>query len=279
MDYTELIVTIAGDTDSGRDITIAELAEAGYDSFEETENGLKAYIRCDNFDEKKLEGLLVLNNSRYTGSVITHSMLKTMDWNEEWEKYYEPVSVGEFCHIRAAFHSSPGSFKHEIIIQPKMSFGTGHHETTWMVINAMQKTGFSGKEVLDMGCGTGVLAILSSKLGAKKVTAVDIDEWAVKNTKENAEVNLVPGLIILEGDIGVLDPAANYDIIFANITRNVLAEYIPIFSDIMNEDGLLFTSGFYLEDLDDIINFSEKAGLGFVSSDTKNRWTMALFKK
>lgn len=279
MDYTELIVNISGDTDSGRDITVAELAGMGFESFEETANGVKAYIRNDKFDEKIIYSLIVLNNSEFKGSGTSFSRIETVNWNQEWENNYDPVSVGDFCHIRAAFHNSSENFKHEIIIQPKMSFGTGHHETTWLMINAMQNTVFSGKEVLDMGCGTGVLAILASKMGARHVTAIDIDDWSVQNANENATVNEISNIIIIHGDIGALDPSTKYDIILANITRNVLAEYIPSFSVRMADGGHLFTSGFYLEDLDAIRDYAAKAGLSYISADTGNRWTMALFKK
>lgn len=279
MDYTELILTISGDILTGREISVAELAELGFESFEETTGGIRAYIQCDKFDAKAIEKLIVLNNSEFKGSSFTHSRIRTTNWNQEWEKNYNPVSVGDFCHIRALFHPSPGGFRHELIIHPKMSFGTGHHETTWLMVEAMQNIDFSNRAVLDMGCGTGVLAILASRMGASSVTAVDIDDWAVENAKENREINNAASINIRAGDINVIEKGEKYDIILANITRNILLSYLSRFAALLETGGSLLMSGFYSEDLADIKDSASAAGLAFVNSNSKNRWTMALFKK
>lgn len=278
MDYIELIITVSGDVALGRDITLAQLAESGYESFEETDTGLKAYIPRHLFHKDPLEKLMILSDQGFTGSFFKYSEIETVNWNTEWENNYQPVSVGDFCHIRAIFHPSSGNFRHEIIIQPKMSFGTGHHETTWLMVESMQNISFTGKRVLDLGCGTGVLAILASLMGASSVTAVDIDEWSVENTKENIKTNNRTNISVIHGDINMIPHEALFDVILANITRNVLTQYMNRMAGMLGSDGLIVMSGFYTEDIDAITVSAVNAGMSPVTTAFRNRWATALFK-
>ena len=227
------------------DILIAELGELGFESFVENETGLLAYILKCEWRDGVLEDLFVCQNPNFEIS-WTSKEIEQQNWNAEWEKNFHPIKVGEKCMVRAPFHEAV-EVDYEIVIEPKMSFGTGQHETTHMRLQHILDTDFSGKSVLDMGCGTGVLAILAKKKGASEVEAIDIDEWCYLNTQENVERNDCTDIKVFQGDSSLLD-GKKYDVVLANINRNILLEDIPIYTTCLKKGGFLFLSGFYLED-------------------------------
>ena len=224
----------------------AMLMNDGFEGVWEKESEVMAYIEKNDYDDNKL--LELLEPFDIQPSQIKTNHVANLNWNEEWEKSYESVSVGDFCHIRATFHPAQIDFKHEIVIQPKMSFGTGHHDTTALVIESMAEHDFNNKTILDAGCGTGILAILAKKMGAKKVVAVDNSPWSVENTIENAQRNQVE-IECNEEDIYAYS-GEQFDIILANINRNINLENLKHYAAMLNADGLLILSGFFNHDSD-----------------------------
>jgi ribosomal protein L11 methyltransferase len=279
MIYTEVTITISGDITKGSGIAIAELAEAGFESFEEIPSGVTAWIPSPLFSEDEIRNLTVLTSSEFSGSEYSVKVIEEANWNFRWEENYPDVAIGNFCHIRAPFHQSSGSFRYEIVIEPKMSFGTGHHETTRLVAGAMETIDFRGKKVLDLGCGTGVLAILASMMGAEEITAADIDEWSVINSRENCIVNGCTNITVLHGDISIVPDKEVYDVILANITRNVLTDYMNHFARMLATDGFLITSGFYRSDLNIVSAAAARENLSLAGKMREKEWTMALFTK
>lgn len=255
------------------EILVAELGEVGFESFVEQDSGLLAYILKSEWNKDILGPLFILNNPDFE---ITWSYreIAQQNWNETWEKNFHPIRVGDKCMVRAPFHESEG-VPFDIVIEPKMSFGTGHHETTHMMLQHMLNEDFEGKTVLDMGCGTGVLAILAKMKGASLVEAVDIDEWCYLNSLENAERNQCD-IKVYQGDSALL-AGKKYDIILANINRNILLEDIPIYANCLQPGGLLFLSGFYLEDLNAISSKCGGYGLQFAKNLEKNNWISAKY--
>lgn len=228
-----------------REVAVAELAELGFDSFEETIDGLKAYILPPQFNADHLEATTLFQLEEVNVSYVT-SNLEPKNWNAEWEAQFDPIEVGGRLRIRAPFHAAvPGV--PEVIIQPQMSFGTGHHPTTHLMSEAVLDSEIEGKEVLDMGTGTGVLAILAQQRGASRVQAIDIDEWSVENTKENAERNQASGMDIRLGESDQI--SGQFDVILANINRNILADQMHVYASHLKPGGSLFLSGFYPEDV------------------------------
>lgn len=256
------------------DILIAELGELGFESFVENETGLLAYILKCEWRDGVLEDLFVCQNPNFEIS-WTSKEIEQQNWNAEWEKNFHPIKVGEKCMVRAPFHEAV-EVDYDIVIEPKMSFGTGHHETTHMMLQHILDTDFSGKSVLDMGCGTGVLAILAKKKGAAEVEAIDIDEWCYLNTQENVERNDCADIKVFQGDSSLLD-GKKYDAVLANINRNILLEDIPIYTTCLKKGGFLFLSGFYLEDLDAISSKCDAYGLEFEKNIEKNNWVAAKY--
>ncbi|MEO9510585.1 MAG: 50S ribosomal protein L11 methyltransferase [Flavobacteriaceae bacterium] len=251
------------------DILIAALGESGFESFVEEDTVLLAYILKSEWKEAILTDLFVLQNPDFQ---ITWSSkeIEQQNWNAEWEKNFHPIKVGNQCMVRAPFHHSE-EVEYDIVIEPKMSFGTGHHETTHMMMQHILNTDFKGKSVLDMGCGTGVLAILAKMKGATSVDAIDIDEWCYLNTQENIERNNCDTIAVFQGDSSLLVDK-KYDIILANINRNILLEDIPRYSNCLNADGALFLSGFYLGDLNVISSKCEAYNLEYEKKIEKNNW-------
>jgi len=263
--------------DPGRDILVAQLTELGYEGFLETETGLDAYVPQADFDLDALE--TIFSQLRTHGFFVYHtrSVQEDRNWNEEWEKNFDPVEVEDLCRIRAPFHDSVAGFRQELTIMPKMSFGTGHHSTTWMMVKLMMEQGVQSP-LLDMGCGTSVLAILALRLGATEVTAIDIDEWAYTNSLENVEMNTAGPVEVLQGDATLLE-GRHFATILANINRNVLLADIPVYARCMSAGGTLFLSGFYVHDLPDIKACAEASGFVMLRSLERMDWTAALFQK
>lgn len=273
MSYIELSLQI--DLDFA-EIMMAELAELGFESFIETEDGLEAYIQEDIFDDLAVKNLIETYAERTAISYSFKQMAK-QNWNEEWEKNFQPISIGKDIYVRADFHEPQDSYRYEIIITPKMSFGTGHHETTSMVMEHQLNIPHENKKVLDVGTGTGILAVLAEKLGASYVSAFDIDEWSVENTTENIGLNNTNKIEVRLGTIED-EPKDKYDIVLANINRNILLQQIPIYATFMAEGASLVISGFYESDIADIQVVAEKAGLKKVGQLSKNQWASVVFK-
>ena len=254
------------------EILIANLAEAGFESFEETDTQVLAYIPADDFNESTLP-------AGYEKPEI--EVIKDQNWNAVWESNYDPVLINEKVYIRAPFHESKDDVEYEIVINPKMAFGTAHHETTALMIEYLleMKSVIKSKTVLDMGCGTGVLAILSKLEGAGEITAIDNDTWSVESSKENADINNVPSVNVLLGDASTLPGEETFDLILANINKNILLNDMPAYEKSLKKNGHILFSGFYYSDLKDIKNQATSLGLIFEDFKTKNSWTAARFAK
>ena len=258
----------------GVEILIAELGYAGFESFVETETGVTAYVQKDEWYATILDDIQILNSEEFKID-FTYNEIEQTNWNEEWEKNFSPIVVDDICSVRAPFHEKPNT-QYDIIIEPKMSFGTGHHETTHMMIQHILKNDFTNKSVLDMGCGTGVLAILAEMKGAKPVDAIDYDNWCYLNSLENVERNNCENITVIEGDASVL-PGKNYDIIIANINRNILINDMQTYVACLNKGGLLFLSGFYNDDIPVIQETCEKYLLKFNEKMERNHWVALKF--
>lgn len=269
MDYIE--VTITGFRDLDPEIAMARLAGMGFESFSEVPGGFSAYIPDDQFEEDVVN-LWLIALQKEQGVQYQMTKIPRRNWNEEWERAYDPVVVEENCLVRAPFHKPGDGYLYDIVIEPKMSFGTAHHATTALMIGLMMKEDLAGSAVLDMGCGTGVLAILASKMGASKILAVDTDEWAYQNAIENVEKNGCHGVTVLRGDITAV-VVSQFDLIAANINRNVLLNDIPVYAGLLKPGGRLLMSGFYEEDIPQITEAAELAGLRHCLTKTMDRWT------
>lgn len=258
------------------EILLAELGLAGFESFVENEDGLTAYIPVEEFEPESLLGIHVLQSEEFDIS-YTSQEIKQVNWNAEWEKNFHPIIVDDFCSIRAPFHPKP-DVAYDIVIEPKMSFGTGHHATTHMMIQFLLKEELVGKNVLDMGCGTGILAILAEKRGAETVDAIDIDNWCFLNSRENIDRNGCEQISIYEGGAELLKDK-KYNIIIANINRNILLEDIKIYSRSLENNGILYLSGFYEKDIPVIREECEKHNLGYKEFLEREEWVALKFAK
>jgi ribosomal protein L11 methyltransferase len=262
--------------DPGADILLAELSDLPFESFEETEEGLKAYIRKSDWHEDLMGQVTLLHNPAFNISLDVRE-IPPENWNEKWETHFEPIEIGDRCRVRAPFHPEK-EVTYDIIIEPKMSFGTGHHETTYMMLSLLLERSPEGKTVLDMGCGTAVLAILAAMKGAAEVDAVDIDPWSFVNALENTERNGQERIRVYEGDSGAI-PSKKYDLILANINRNVLLADIPLYAEHLVEGGELLLSGFYESDVEVIRECCQTAGLVFTTRRIRNSWVALSFQK
>jgi len=251
------------------DILMAELGEAGFESFVENEGGVTAYIQKKDWSESILNNVAILSNDNFEINFQVKE-IKQENWNATWEENFNPIQIGDQCMIRAPFHEKP-KVKFDIVIEPKMSFGTGHHETTHMMLRYILDHNFKEKSVLDMGSGTGVLAILAAMKGAKHIDAIDIDHWCYLNAKENIVRNNCGHINVYEGDASLLIDK-KYDFIIANINRNILIEDIPTYAKCLTSHGVLFLSGFYAEDLSKISSKCEEVSLNFEKNLEKNNW-------
>tara|TARA_R110002111_G_scaffold17858_3_gene44400 strand:+ start:3076 stop:3912 length:837 start_codon:yes stop_codon:yes gene_type:complete len=256
------------------EILIAELGYAGFESFVETEEGVTAYIQKEEWNENILEDIYILNSDEFKITFDFNEIEQT-NWNEEWEKNFNPIIVDDLVSVRAPFHEKPDT-KYDLIIEPKMSFGTGHHETTHMMIQHILRNDFKNKSVLDMGCGTGVLAILAEKVGATKLDAIDIDNWCYLNSIENVERNDCSKISVYEGDVTLLE-GKKYDSIIANINRNILLSDIGSYAKCLNPNGTLFLSGFYEEDIPIIEEECNKHMLKLNETIQKGKWVSLKF--
>ena len=260
----------------GSEILIAELGEKPFESFIETDLGIVAYIQKDLWYPDVLEDLFILNSPEFVISYHVEEIAQ-VNWNEEWEKNFEAIDVDGICHVRAPFHDKTNA-EFDIIIEPKMSFGTGHHETTHMMIQHILKTDFQNKKTLDMGCGTAILAILAEMKGANPIDAIDIDNWCYQNSIENAERNHCKNIQVFEGDAALLKDKT-YDVIIANINRNILLNDMETYVRCLFPEGILFLSGFYTEDIEAINQCCHKLGMQWVDQLEKNNWASLKFIK
>ena len=257
------------------EILIAELGYAGFESFVETEEGVTAYIQKEEWNDKILEYIDILKSDEFNIS-YTFEEIEQTNWNEEWEKNFNPIQVDDLVSIRAPFHTN-ASLQFDIVIEPKMSFGTGHHETTHMMVQHLLALDLDTKKVLDMGCGTGILAIFAEMKGAKAIDAIDIDSWCYENSLENIQRNNCNHITVYEGDASLLKE--KYDVIIANINRNILLSDIKTYTDCLNENGVLLLSGFYKEDIAIIEDEVTKHGLTFETMIQKNNWVALKYVK
>jgi len=275
MDYIELNCKIASEK-MGSEILMAQLGEIGFESFMETNEGLLAYIPAKDFKEKSLNILQSSDCKELLQFTYEFHLVEDQNWNEVWESNYEAVVIADKCLVRAPFHPKMENIEYDIIIEPKMSFGTAHHETTSLMIEHLLETDLKNKSVLDMGCGTGVLAVLAALKGASKITAIDNDEWAYQNTVENVLKNQKGEIEVFEGDADLIKDK-NFDVIIANINRNILLNDMGAYSLSLNKNGVLFLSGFYETDLPIIKEKATSLGLNYASHLTKNYWVAAKF--
>ena len=255
-------------------ILIAETSQIGFDTFLETDVGFEAYAEGESYET----GLLTEILNRYSVSSFSIDTVEKRNWNELWEKSYNPIIVEDQVLIRAHFHEEESSFPYVITITPKMSFGTGHHQTTYLMVQAQLDLNQVGKHVMDAGCGTAILSIFSSLRGATSVEAFDIDEWSVVNAVENCQINNCDNVQVRQGKISELTFSNSFDIILANINKNILLSELQHYADHLNKDGYLLMSGFYENDMDEIITAGKELGFGFERSYTKEKWAAVLLR-
>ena len=255
-----------------REVLMAELAEIAFESFVESEEGLTAYIQQPDWNEGLLEGLMTssIPDLKISWEIKT---IEATNWNAEWEKSFDPISVDGACLIRAPFHEIQGDYKFVITIEPKMSFGTGHHATTHLIISEMLQMEWEGLDVLDMGSGTAVLAILAEKMGARDIDAIDIDEWAFENAEENASRNDCSKIRCLLGGAELLGDK-KYDIILANINRNILLRDMHLYRAVLKDGGKILFSGFYEQDVTELEKVATPLGLKIQNKRLMNEWCM-----
>lgn len=258
------------------EILIAELGMAGFESFVENEDGITAYIPKEEFEAESMTGIHILQSDEFDIS-FTQTEIEQVNWNVEWEKNFHPIIVNEKCGVRAPFHPKP-DVTYDIVIEPKMSFGTGHHATTHMMIEFLLEHDVEGKKVLDMGCGTGVLAIVAEKRGASQIDAIDIDNWCYQNTQENVERNECLKIQAFEGGAELLQDR-HYDVIIANINRNILLEDMQVYYNSLNKGGELYLSGFYSKDIPVIREACEQQGLEYNDFKEREEWVALRFLK
>jgi ribosomal protein L11 methyltransferase len=258
------------------EILIAELGHVGFESFVENDNGVTAYIQKQEWNSNILDDLYILGSAEFKIKFSYHKVIQT-NWNKEWEKNFNPIQVDGQVSVRAPFHENP-SLKYDIVIEPKMSFGTGHHETTHMMIQHLLALDLENKKVLDMGCGTGILAIFSEMKGAQPTEAIDIDSWCYQNSIENVQRNGCKHITVLEGDSSLLK-GEKYDVIIANINRNILLSDMKIYTDCLHQEGILLLSGFYKDDIAIIESEVVKHGLVFDKMIQRNRWVALKYNK
>lgn len=262
--------------DPATEILIAELGGVGFESFVENDHGVVAYIQKNDWNEAILEDLFVLSSSEFKIE-YSHKEIAQTNWNAEWEKNFNPIQVDNKVSVRAPFHENP-NLEFDIVIEPKMSFGTGHHETTHMMLQHLLDLELQGKKVLDMGCGTGILAIFAEMKGAQPIDAIDIDAWCYENSVENAQRNNCSHISVYEGDASLLN-GKSYDVIIANINRNILLQDMETYTNCLTDGGILLLSGFYKEDIPLIDKEVSKYNLSLQKTIDRNNWVALRYKK
>lgn len=265
-------------TEPGSEILASALSEESFESFVHNDYGFEAFIQEPLFDDTVLQQL----SAQFPEIKFTHSVqkIKKQNWNETWEKSFSPVLIKNYCSIRAPFHAAATPPLLDIIIEPKMSFGTGHHQTTWLMTKAIFENDIKNKSVLDVGCGTGILSIVAKKLGAKKVVGFDIDEWSIENSRENRKVNgfSKTDIDFYQGTIHSIDNQL-FDYVLANINKNILLNEMKNYYDVLNMGGQLFLSGFFELDTPDLITAAKNIGLHLKNQETKGEWATLTFVK
>ncbi len=278
MNYTKVIFTLNPYHSDASDLLMALLGEINYESFIETESGVEAYIPSKDFIETEINTIEIpFNHTTFTYQI---EEIPDQNWNEVWEKnYFQPIIIDNKCIIRGPFHEAQPHIPYQIVIEPKMAFGTGHHETTGRMISFILEITMQNKTVLDMGCGTGILGMLASMLGAKEVVGIDIDEWSTNNTIENCTLNNIHNMSALLGDASLLTTPIKYDIVIANINRNILLEDLKHYSKVIKPGGTLLLSGFYHSDLEIINSEANIQGFKFLSVKEQNNWVASAYTK
>jgi len=278
MNYIQVTFSFKAIEDYQQDLLIAELGDIGYDTFEETADGFLAFIGVGDFNEAQLSQVLAGFGDDFESTYVV-SEIESKNWNEEWEKNFEPLIINDQCYVRATFHEAQPAYPYEIVIDPKMAFGTGHHQTTTMMMQYILETDVEGKDILDMGCGTGILAILAAKKGAAKLVAIDYDEVCYQSAVENAALNGTLNLEAICGGKEVI-PARQFDVILANINRNILLDQIPVYASVLKAGGSIFFSGFYESpDLDMIRAACKPFGMEYINHKKIGEWVAAYFKR
>ena len=278
MQYIKAIFKFNSIEEYQQDLLISDLADAGFDTFEDSENGFTAFVIKENFNEQDLKVLLASYAEDFTAEYLLEDVADE-NWNAEWEKNFSPLIIDDVCYVRATFHEPQPSYPYQIVIDPKMAFGTGHHQTTTMVMQYILAADIKDKNILDMGCGTAILAILAAKLGAKSLMAIDYDDICYESTLENAVLNNVENLEALCGSKEVI-PNDEYDVILANINRNILLDQIGRYAEVLKPEGRIFFSGFYLDpDLSMITAECAKYGIKYVDHKQNGDWVAAQFEK
>ena len=278
MEYIQLTFSFVEIADYQKDLLIAELADIGYNTFEDTDNGFAAFISFSDYKLEQLDAVLETFQGQFDYS-YTVTEIAGENWNEEWEKNFEPLIIDDQCYVRATFHEPKPEYPIEIVIDPKMAFGTGHHQTTTMMMSYILKENMAGQDILDMGCGTGILAILAAKRGAKTLVAIDNDEVCYQSTLENASLN---GVNSIEAACGGKEtiPMRKFNIILANINRNILLDQIETYNSVLAKEGQIFFSGFYESpDLDMITAACAKYGISYKGHQKIDEWVAAHFIK
>lgn len=282
MTYTEVNFTITPQSEDIADVLISEMGNIGYDGFYNTDNGFMAYIPTKDFNEQTICEMEILQffSANYQFS-WTHSEMPDQDWNKIWEDNFTPIVVNNRILVRAGFHKTIENIEYEIIIEPKMSFGTGHHSTTALMLETIldYTEQIKGKQVLDMGCGTGILSIMAAKAGAASVSGIDIDEWAFNNAMENIKNNQIQNIAIKIGNATLLENESPFDFILANINRNILLEDMVHYTARLKKGGYMIMSGFYKQDLPLIQKEAEKQGLCYKEYKEENNWIAVSFYK
>ncbi|WP_373787112.1 50S ribosomal protein L11 methyltransferase [Bacteroides heparinolyticus] len=280
MKYLEFTFQTTPCTEVVNDVLSAVLAEAGFESFVEQTDGINAYIQKALYNESTLKEALAEFPLPDVNIEYNYTEAEDRNWNEEWEKnFFQPIVIDNRCVIHSTFHKDVPQAEYDIVINPQMAFGTGHHETTSLIIGELLDSDLQEKSLLDMGCGTSILAILARMRGATPCTAIDIDEWCVRNSLENIELNRVDNIDVFQGDASSLKDKGPFDIIIANINRNILLNDMKHYVSRMNQGGSLLMSGFYANDIPVIQAEAENNGLHLIHHREKNQWAVILFRK
>ena len=278
MKYLEFIFHTTPCNETVNDVLTALLGDAGFESFVERPDGIAAYIQANLYNEAGLKQTIADYPLPDTGITYSYTEAEDKDWNEEWEKnFFQPIVIGDRCVIHSTFHHDIPQAAYDIVINPQMAFGTGHHETTSLIIGELLDADLQGKNVLDMGCGTSILAILARMRGAASCTAIDIDDWCVRNSLENIDLNHIEGIQVYQGDASSLADKGPFDVVIANINRNILLADMGHYTARMNQGATLLISGFYTEDIPALQAEAERLGLRYDGQREKNRWAAVRF--